>query len=91
MTATAPSRFECERSALASVSNQSAISSKASPRRFGHAGIHVGVFVRFTRHRRLQVFAAGTDRQVRRRFAHLRQVVEMAVRMSRLAFGGRAE
>ena len=56
-----------------------------------HARIHVRVLVRLARDRGLQVLAARADRQVRRRVADLREIVEVAVRMARLAFGGRAE
>src|SRR3954468_19372850 len=56
-----------------------------------HAGIHVGVLVGLARHRRLQVVARAPDRQVGGRIADRLQVLEVAVRVSGLAFGGRAE
>ena len=57
----------------------------------GHAGIHVGVFVRFTGDRRLQIQRCRADGQTRRRIAARLQELEMAVGMARLAFGSRAE
>ena len=85
-------RFACERSAFASVSNQSAISSKPfAARGLGHARIHVRVLVRLAGDRGLQVVARLADRQARGRIADRLEVLEMPVRVARLAFGRRPE
>src|SRR6185437_3348614 len=58
---------------------------------FGHARIHVGVFVGLARDRRLQIGVGGADRLAGGRIAHFLQIFQMAVRMTGLAFGGGAE
>src|SRR5215475_13272069 len=57
----------------------------------GHAGIHVGVFVRFARDRRLQILLRRADRLAGRRIADFLEELEMTVGMAGLALGGRAE
>src|SRR5262249_50058614 len=56
-----------------------------------HTRIHVAVLVRLARDRGLEVRVGRTDRQTGGRIADGLEVLEVAVRMSRLAFGGRAE
>ena len=55
---------------------------------FRHAGIHVGVFMRFTGNRGLQVIRGATDGQSGGRVTNLLQVLQMTVRMTGLAFRG---
>ena len=76
-------------SAFASVSNQSAISSK--PRRargLGHARIHVGVFVGLAGDRGFQIGIGGGLRLAGGRIAHFFQIFQMAMGVARLAFRG---
>src|SRR5260221_13285004 len=56
-----------------------------------HARIHVGVFVGLAGDRRLEIVAGRADRLARRRVAYFLEEFEMAMRMARLALGGRAE
>ncbi len=60
-------------------------------RRFRHARVHVGVLVRLARHRGFQVFPSPADRQVGGRIADCLEVLEVAVRVAGLAFGGGTE
>src|SRR5438876_3873322 len=57
----------------------------------GHAGIHVGVFVRFARDRRFQVLLSRADRLASSGIAHLLEELEMTMGMAGLALRGRAE
>src|SRR5690606_4346232 len=59
--------------------------------RLGHAGVRVGVLGRLAGARRLEVLGGCADRQARGRIADRLEVLEMAVRMTRLTFGRRAE
>src|SRR5690606_41688132 len=59
--------------------------------RLGHARVHVGVLVRLAGDRRLEVLGGCADRQARGRIADRLEVLAMAVRMTRLTFGRRAE
>src|SRR5258706_11300204 len=59
--------------------------------RLGHAGVHVGVFVRLAGDCGLEVLARGADRQVGGRVSHLREIVEVPVRVAGLALGGGTE
>src|SRR5258708_10956417 len=60
-------------------------------RGLGHARVHVGVLVRLAGDRGLQVLARGADREVGGRVSHLREIVQVAVRVPGLTLGGRAE
>ncbi len=60
-------------------------------RAFGHARIHIRVFVRLAGNGGCQILAAGADRQAGGRIAHLLQVFEVAVRVAGFAFGGRTK
>ena len=65
-------RPACDFSALARVSNQSAISAKPSSRAdLGHAGIHVGVLVGFAGDGGFQVHVGVADGQAGGRIADL--------------------
>src|SRR5580704_7039702 len=55
----------------------------------GHSGIHVGVFVGFTRNCGPQIICGGSDRLAGGRIADFLEILEMAVSMPRLALGGR--
>ena len=57
----------------------------------GHARVHVGVLVGLAGDRRLEVLAGRADRQPGGRVAHRLEVLEVAVRVTGLAFGGRTE
>src|SRR3546814_1550161 len=58
----------------------------------GHTGIHVGIFVGFTRNRRLQIGAGVADRHIGSRIATTRlQELQMAMRVARFALGSRTE
>jgi hypothetical protein len=59
--------------------------------RLRHAGVHVGVLVRLTGDRGLEVRGRVAERQARRRIADLLQVVEVAVRVPGLAVRRLAE
>ena len=52
-----------------------------------HARIHVAVFVRLAGDRRLEIRLGLADRQSRGRITHRLEILEVAVRMARLAFG----
>src|SRR6185295_3392154 len=56
-----------------------------------HARVHVGVLVRLAGDCRLQVRARRADRQAGRRIADDLEILEMAVRVTGLAFRRRAE
>ena len=60
-------------------------------RGLGHPRIHVGIFVGFTRDRRLQIVGGAADRLAGGRIAALFEKFEMAMRMTGLAFGGGPE
>src|SRR5262245_46460206 len=61
------------------------------PSRPGHPRIHVGVFVGFAGDRRLKIILGRADRLAGRRVADLLKIFEMAVSVTRLALGCRAE
>src|SRR4029078_12935413 len=61
------------------------------PGDFGHAWIHVGIFVRFTGDRGLQVLTRAPEREIRRRVAAGFEVFEMAVSVASFALGRRTK
>src|SRR3546814_17833663 len=79
-------------SAFASVSNQCDLVEAFIAGGAGHTGIHVGIFVGFTRNRRLQIGAGVADRHIGSRIATTRlQELQMAMRVARFALGSRTE
>src|SRR4249919_3243328 len=59
--------------------------------RLGHSGVHVGVLVGLTGNGGLEVLGRLTDRQARSGVANLLQILEVPVRVPRLALGGGAK